>query len=184
MTKKSHCLAVLSFLLCIAASLSAHAVDAPAKQLIAGEIPPVALGSTRSGDDIVTTQFAGKVLVVTFWASWCAPCRLEMSMLERLQLVAGKDRLQVVAVNIEAREKFRAITRALSGLALTLTNDPNKNFSEAYGVRGIPHMVIIGKDGKVIKVHRGYGEASLDGLLVEINAALASAPTKAEPGNG
>ncbi|MEO8103478.1 MAG: hypothetical protein ABI790_13205 [Betaproteobacteria bacterium] len=44
----------------------------------------------------------------------------------------------------------------------------------AYGVKGIPHMVIIGKDGKVISVHRGYSEEALDGLLAEINAALST----------
>jgi thiol-disulfide isomerase/thioredoxin len=184
MIKISHRIVIASLFVCLAAPVPALAADAPLKQFAPGDVPPAALGTTRSGDDIVTSQFAGKVLVVTFWASWCAPCRAEMGMLERLQVVAGKDRLQVVAVNIEEREKFRSITKALSNLALTLTNDPKKHFSAAYGVRGIPHMVIIGKDGKVINVHRGYGESSLDGLLVEINAALAGAAPKAEPANG
>ena len=43
----------------------------------------------------------------------------------------------------------------------------------AYGVNGIPHMVIIGRDGKILNIHRGYSEASLDGFVAEINAALA-----------
>ncbi len=138
----------------------------------AGDVPPAALGMTRAGDSIETTQFAGRVMVVTFWASWCGPCRAELGMLERLQQVA-KERVKVVAVNIEERDVFRQVARALGEFNLTITSDPRKRYAGAYGVNGIPHMVIIGKDGKVISVHRGYSESALDGLLAEINAALA-----------
>ena len=137
-----------------------------------GDTPPVGLGLTRGGDSIETTQFAGKVLVVTFWASWCGPCRAELPILENLQK-AAKGNVQVVAVNIEERDKFRALARILSSLTLTLTNDQYKRHSAEYGVNGIPHMVIIGKDGKILNVHRGYSESMIDGLVAEINAALA-----------
>ena len=136
-----------------------------------GEIPPKSLGFTRSSDEIETTQFAGRVMVVTFWASWCAPCRNELVMLEKLQAVA-KDRLKVVAVNIEPRDVFRRVVRALPDFKVTLTNDPEKRRADLYGVGGIPHMVIIGKDGKIVAVHHGYSDSALDGLLVEINTEL------------
>ena len=137
-----------------------------------GDIPPKSLGFTRSSEEIETTQFAGRVMVVTFWASWCAPCRSELVMLEKLQTVA-KERLKVVAVNIEPRDVFRRVVRALPDFKVTLTNDPEKRRADTYGVGGIPHMVIIGKDGKVVAVHRGYSDSGLDGLLAEINAELA-----------
>ena len=137
-----------------------------------GDVPPAALGLTRAGDAIETTQFAGKVLVVTFWASWCGPCRAELPILENLQK-AGKGSIQVVAVNIEERDQFRAVARAMAPFTLTITNDYYKRYSTAYGVHGIPHMVIIGKDGKILHVHRGYSESALDGFVAEINAALA-----------
>ncbi len=156
----------------LAAGVVGAADKAIEKKLLPGDAPPVALGMTRAGDEIETTQFAGRVMVVTFWASWCGPCRTELGMLERLQQVA-KERVKVVAVNIEERDTFRGVSRALASFNITLTNDPRKRYAEAYGVNGIPHMVIIGKDGKVISVHRGYSEEALDGLLAEINAALA-----------
>jgi thioredoxin-like negative regulator of GroEL len=110
-------------------------------------------------------------MVVTFWASWCAPCRNELVMLEKLQAVA-KDRLKVVAVNIEPRGVFRLVVRALPDFKVTLTNDPEKRRADLYGVGGIPHMVILGKDGRIVAVHHGYSDSELDGLLVEINAEL------------
>jgi thioredoxin-related protein len=94
-------------------------------------------------------------------------------MLEGLQR-AARDRVQVVAVNIEDREQFRRVARTLSSLTLKITHDYDKSAHDAYGVKGIPHMVIIGRDGKVIAVHRGYSEEAIDGFLAEINEALAA----------
>ncbi len=53
--------------------------------------------------------------------------------------------------------------------------DYNKASREAYGLKGIPHMLIIGRDGHALKMHRGYSEKSLDVIIAEINAALARA---------
>jgi thiol-disulfide isomerase/thioredoxin len=164
-------LAASLFALC--AAVASGKSDAP--KLKPGDVPPSALGTTLNGDAVETTQFAGRVMVVTFWASWCGPCRREMAMLEPLQR-AAKDRVKVVAVNIEDRKTFRKIATTLSEFQLTLTNDPNKWSADQYGVGGIPHMVIIGKDGKVVNVHTGYGEGALDGLLREINTAIAQEP--------
>lgn len=169
-TRPSALLATALTVLLLAGSAGAEdksAVKRPGK----GDTPPPVLGMTRGGDEIETTQFTGRVMVVTFWASWCGPCRKELVMLEGLQKVA-KDRVKVVAVNIEERDVFKAVSRALDSLTITITNDPRKRYADAYGVNGIPHMVIIGKDGKILNVHRGYSEEALDGLVAEINTAL------------
>lgn len=139
-----------------------------------GDTPPLSLGQTRDGQSIETSQYAGKVLVVTFWASWCGPCKKELPILEAIQNVAGTEKIQVVAVNIEEREQFIKIARALSSLKLTLTHDARKRSADAYGVNGIPHLVLIGRDGKVINVRRGYSEEAMDSIIAEINTALAA----------
>lgn len=163
--------ALASLLLLLLVSLPNSAVAGG--KLSSGDIPPPSLGVTRDGEDIDTSQFAGKVLVVTFWASWCGPCKKELPMLEGIQRVGGKDRIQVVAVNIEGSEQFRKVSKALSTLSLQITHDYGKKSSGAYGVKGIPHLVLIGRDGKVISVHRGYSEESIDSIISEINVALA-----------
>lgn len=138
----------------------------------AGDTAPVMIGVNTAGDIIETTQYAGKVLVVTFWASWCGPCLKELPILEGIQKV-GKGNIQVVAINIEDNDQFRKIKKALSTLTLQLAHDYRKKASDAYGVGGIPHLAIIGRDGKIINVHTGYGEGSIDSIVKEINAALA-----------
>jgi thiol-disulfide isomerase/thioredoxin len=145
-----------------------------------GDVPPPELGSTLGREDVRTTDYAGKVLVVTFWASWCPPCRRELPMLEGLQRAAN-GRVQVVAVNIEDYEKFRTVARTLKPLAITITHDDWKKSSDAYGVNGIPHLVLIGRDGRVLQVHRGYSDEAIDGILAEINAQLTAPAGGAAP---
>lgn len=166
-------IAVLIATLLLIASWPNAAIGATESKIKPGDTPPTWLGLTRDGDTIETGQFAGKVLVVTFWASWCGPCKKELPILEGLQN-AGKGRIQVVAVNIEEREQFRAVSRALASLNLKITHDYRGQGSVAFGVKGVPHMVIIGRDGKVIKVHRGYSEAMVESIIAEINTALAA----------
>ncbi len=154
-----------------------NALAAEAARLVPGDTPPPSLGTNLDGDDVGTGRYAGKVLVVTFWASWCAPCRKELPMLEGIQQAAGKDKVQVVAINIEDRDVYRKLARRLNSLTLSLNHDTGKKSSEAYGVHGIPHLVLIGRDGKVIAVHRGYSEESIDSIIAEINRALAAGNT-------
>ena len=140
----------------------------------AGEAAPdVALGMTASGDAAKVADYPGKVVVVSFWASWCAPCRKELPILEGLQR-EGKGSIQVIAVNIEDHDVFEKAAKLLGALHVLLVNDRSNRSQRAYKVKGIPHMVIIGRDGRILSVHEGYGEAALDGIVDEINRALAA----------
>jgi thiol-disulfide isomerase/thioredoxin len=164
-----HSLVLSTFL---AASVLSIAQAAP--RLNVGDRLPENLGIDREGDPVRSDKYAGKVIVVTFWASWCAPCRQELPRLDAIQRLAGNDKLQVVAINIEDRKRFLQVSHALSSLAVTFSHDLGHGASEDFGVDGIPHCVIVGRDGRIIAVHVGYGESSLDGILAEVNAALAA----------
>jgi thiol-disulfide isomerase/thioredoxin len=126
------------------------AVAAPgtsAEALQVGDPAPPSLGKTVEDRPVNLTESLGKVTVVTFWASWCAPCRAELPMLSKLQQVAGPDQMRVVAVNIEKAWEFRRLVPRLPALELTLTNDTEGRVAAAYGVRAIPHLVFIGETG-------------------------------------
>src|SRR5258708_35746346 len=64
-----------------------------------GDKPPPVLGRDVDNQPVETKDYAGKVLMVTFWATWCGPCMRELPRLEAIQKGAGKDHLQVVAGN-------------------------------------------------------------------------------------
>ncbi len=163
---------VLVAVLHVFAAEETRAQDSPPLKVKKGDQPPPALGLTRDGKLIETTEFNGKVLVVTFWATWCAPCRAELGYLEALQRKVSKEILQVVAVNIEDRETYRGALRKMNDYQILVANDQYKRYADAFGVNGIPHMLIIGKNGKVAAVHRGYSEAFIPQLAEEIVAEL------------
>lgn len=140
-------------------------------QLQPGDDAPPSLGRTRSGESVAVADQVGKVQAVTFWASWCEPCRTELPLLEKLQRALGPDRIRIVAVNIEDRAAFRQATRELSDWKITIAHDPYKDAFTAYQGTGIPHLVIIARDGKIRQVFRGYSEAKVR----EIVSAVADA---------
>ena len=143
-----------------------------------GDVPPDSLGRTSNGDEVRVTDQHGKVVVVTFWASWCGYCRRELPVLAGLQEAAGKDRMTVVAINYkDDRKVYRALVRALKDVQLTMTHDTNGAIGEAYGVEGIPRLLMIDREGKVAYVSVGYDADSLDQIVDAANKLLAQPAT-------
>jgi thiol-disulfide isomerase/thioredoxin len=144
-----------------------------AAPLQAGDVPPPWLGYTRDGDAIKVTDFAGKAIVVTFWATWCPYCLKELPVLENVQNAAGKDKIEVIAVNVESRDVFRRAWSVMhEQFKMTLVNDVNRRSQDPYEATGLPTMVIIGRDGRVRKVYRGYSADQLPQIVDDINWAL------------
>ena len=142
-----------------------------------GDVPPPGLGQTYEGDDVRLPDYAGKAVIVTFWASWCAYCLKELPILDAVQSRAGKGQMAVIAVNIEKRDVFRRAARLLrDAVHFELVNDARGTAQQAFGVNGIPHMVIIGRDGHILNVYRGYSEKNLDAIVADVNQALAPLP--------
>jgi thiol-disulfide isomerase/thioredoxin len=139
-----------------------------------GDTPPDYIGKTLEGVPVLLGPHSGKVLVVSFWATWCPYCLKELPILNGIQKLAGKEQMHVVAINTETRDVFRKVAKALSKMDLHLAYDPDKSAQKSYGVNGIPHMVIIGRDGKIQSLYRGYSESSLDQIVADINSALAA----------
>lgn len=143
-------------------------------QVVVGEAPPDALGKNRDGTEVRVSDHRGKVLVISFWASWCTYCLKELPALEAIQNAAGTAQLQVVAVNFkEDPALFRRMLHKLKDLQMTFTHDRTGKLGDAYGLRGLPFLVIVGRDGRVAHTHAGYGEKTLDRIIDEINDLLA-----------
>lgn len=163
--------------LAIGLFLTLLAATGRAADLGPGDIPPPDVGHDLAGDEVLLTHYAGKAVIVTFWATWCPYCLKELPILENVQNKAGKEQIAVVAVNTESSEVFRHATRIMrESMHIELVSDVGGRARQAYGVQGIPHMVIIGRDGRILKVYRGYSEKSLDAIVADINLALAPLP--------
>lgn len=138
-----------------------------------GELPPDALGKDRKGIEQTVSGHRGKVVIVTFWASWCGPCRRELPVLGKFQRAVGRDALEVIAINVkEPRDDYLGVVRANKDLDLTWVHDSSGATSAKYGVEALPNMFIIDREGKVAHVHRGYSEDSLPVFIREITDLL------------
>jgi thiol-disulfide isomerase/thioredoxin len=155
----------------LAAVVAAASMNSTA-QVEAGAPAPDLLGKTYEGQDLLVSAYQGKVVIATFWASWCGPCQLELPLLEGMQKLIGPERVKVVAISIEDKERFKQIGKAAKSLALTFVHDTTGAISKAYGVKGIPHLVVIGKDGKVQQKFVGYSEKQVEGVIAQVQAAL------------
>lgn len=156
----------------LAVAPCAQAADA-VKQPGIGEMPPPIHLKDREGNPVDLDALKGKVVVVTFWASWCGPCRRELPMLGHVQKVVGRDYLEVIAINMkEPRSDYLGVLRANKDLELTFVHDIRGTVTDLYGVTALPNMFIIGQDGVIVQTHRGYSENVLQSFMEELLALL------------
>lgn len=149
-----------------------------------GDVPPDYLGRDRNGHEVRVSDLHGKVVIVSFWASWCGYCRKELPVLAALQQLKGTKDLTVVGVNHDDEyDKFKDLRRRWRNLDVVLTYDaPDNRIGKPYQINGLPFMVMIGRDGRIARVYTGYGEDMLDTITAEVDDLLA-APAPAAPDN-
>jgi len=155
-----------------------------AAKLQAGDTPPDDLGKNPDGDVVRVGASKGTVTLVTFWASWCGPCRRELPVLDRVQRAAGT-RIKVIAVNVkDSTRDYDFIRKQLGDTPITFTHDRRGFVSDRYRVTAYPNLFVIDQDGKIAAVHLGFGEGSLGKLLEDVNALLVKQPPPAAPAAG
>lgn len=146
---------------------------APARAVDIGDVPPDYLGKSVDKTRIYLSESNGKIRIITFWATWCAPCLKELPVLNAVQKRGGADRIQVIAVNINDRKNdFRRALRKLDDYEIDFVYDYKHAVADKYDVEGIPHMLIVDVDGRVAFQHVGYNESALTGIVEEINSLL------------
>jgi thiol-disulfide isomerase/thioredoxin len=158
---------VILFIICLS-------VSANAKHTLAlGDFPPNYLGIDTDGNIVNIEDNKGKILIISFWASWCSPCIKELPILENIQNKIGIDKVKVVAINFkENRRQYRKIKEKLSSLALTLTHDKRGIIGKKFGVVAIPNLFIIDKEGKLVFHNVGYNNSSIDKIVKVLNEQL------------
>jgi len=137
---------------------------------------PVALVrfQTFEGDPISLADYHGKLTVVNFWATWCAPCRKEMPMLSELQKEFGGADFAVVTI-ATGRNAPNAMMRFFDQIGvdnLPLHRDPKGALGTAMGVDALPITVVLNAEGQEIARMRGDADWASDSAKAMIQALL------------
>ena len=111
------------------------------------------------GVDHTLADWKGKVIMLNFWATWCASCQAEISDFIAFQEEYGAQGLQVIGLGLDAEQKLRNVQRTLEINYPILVADPerNANLIRQWGNSSgmIPYTVVIDRDGRIIYTHRG-----------------------------
>ncbi|MBM3841857.1 MAG: TlpA family protein disulfide reductase [Verrucomicrobia bacterium] len=148
-----------------------------------GAIQPGDRFPALTGDDLprlageALPEPAGRIVLVDFWASWCGPCKASFPVLDQLHRDYGAKGLVVVGVGVDEKPAAAAdfVRRLAPGF--TVVHDRAQRLVKAVAVPTMPTSYLLGRDGRVRFVHRGFhGERSARELRAQIETLLAEKP--------
>lgn len=158
-------------------------VEFPTTESSVAEIPPSNPGGVLEvgdkalnftlldldGNPVSLADYAGRPVIVNFWATWCAPCRIEMPELQAAYDAYQDDELAILALNQDepvdvARDYFVDEI----GLTFTALLDDNSAIATAFGTFGLPTTYFIDGEGTITAIHRGpMTYEQIEGYLAE-----------------
>lgn len=159
----------------LAASLAlAAALSSTALALDVGAKLPAGAWKDLSGRPIDRAALAGKVVIVDFWASWCAPCKQELPALEALYAKYKDQGLVVIGVSVDGdRDKALALAKSLK-LTFPNVHDAQHAIAEQFDPPRMPSSYVIDRKGIVRHVHAGFRAGDEQVIEREVRALLAA----------
>ena len=122
--------------------------------------PPFSLPETYGGQ-VDLASYRGRPVLLVFWSASCSICRRELPLVNRLAPELRDKGMGVVAIHLGGEDEARDYVSS-NHIDLTCLVDSDGTVGRAYGVSGIPKLVLIGNDGKVKRTREGLAS---DGML-------------------
>jgi len=147
------------------ACVSASALD---RAMVGKTAPDFTLRTLDGAKSYSLSDFKGQVVVIDFWASWCAPCKRSLPKLAQIEQTHKS--VRVVSINIDD-DRNNALTffKRLNVPILSLF-DSEKKVAAKYDVPEMPSALILDKSGVVRYLHVGYSDSEFDTIVKHIEA--------------
>ncbi len=118
-------------------------------------------GKDSKGNTISVDAYRGKVVLVHYWATWCGPCKQDISVLKDMQTKYGKENVMLIGVNVDNDRTQLDAYMAENNLAWPQLYAPgglDSPLANAFGILTLPTMILADKEGKVVNRNLNAGE--------------------------
>lgn len=135
----------------------------------------VQLTDFTSKQNVTLKKYAGKVVLVNFWASWCEACMAEMPSIQKLYSQLKSEGLEVIAINVDENPSA-VVPKIVNAMHLTfpIFTEVDGGMSKAFDVVAIPFSVVAGRDHKIVRTESGELDWSTPAVVSDIRKLLKS----------
>ena len=143
-----------------------------------GDRIPSAMVKTMDGKKVNSGTFSnnGKPIIISFWATWCKPCKKELDAIHENYADWQKETgVKLIAVSIDdTRSSGKVVTDVKTkGWEFEVYIDENQDFKRAMNVNNVPHTFIVDGAGKIVWSHNSYTEGDEETLFANVKKLAA-----------
>lgn len=158
--------------------------------LLAGSAAQAALPSVKLKDlkgktvDMAQLNNGGKPMIISFFASWCKPCKRELNAISDVYPDwVDETGVKLVAISVDKAQDASKVKSYVDseGWEYEILVDPNSDFMRAMGIQQIPHLLIIDGNGKIVESRSGYTDGSEGHIIKKLREIQKGATTKKAP---
>jgi peroxiredoxin len=166
-------LLLAGFLVAMQVSLSAQEEVTEVVQF--GDKMPSFTIVSDDGAQLSSSVYAGKAVLITFFATWCPSCQLELAEIEKTLWPNMKDREDIafLAIGREHSDAELAKYNEKKGFTFPLYPDKNRQIFDAFAVKFIPRTYLVDKSGRIVYIAVGYNQETFKQLQNIIDKTLA-----------
>lgn len=161
---------VMTFINLIVVSIGACALEV-------GDAAPVQnltpLSYQKQSAKISLDQYRGKVVYLDFWASWCAPCKISLPLLNELYRHLSGNGFEVLAVSIDAIPSEAIEFLGRYPVDYQVVSDPKGNYAKQFSVVSMPTAFIIDRRGVIRNIHHGFKAKDIEKIEEQVRLLLA-----------
>jgi thiol-disulfide isomerase/thioredoxin len=150
----------------LAAFLFLFALDCAGATLHEGKPAPALEAKLLDGKSFSLQDAAGKVVVINFWATWCAPCRAEMPALDAFYRKHRDEGLVVLAVSMDEPDSEARVRDVMKAFSFPAALGPQSDFKGYVRIWRLPLTFVVDRSG-VLRKNDWYGDPGIDEALLE-----------------
>lgn len=176
--------ALLTSVFLIATTLAAAQEETQRQPLQPGAEAPGFTATTLEGVPLSIEQWEGRVVVLNYFITWYRDAAQHLDMMEQLQTQYSREGMRLVSISLDEGDRGEEQVRELvrdAALAHPVVIDADQEIAEQYGVRALPAIFVIGRDGAIAYYHEGYTEGD-EGRLARAIAQTLGVEPPAENG--